>query len=129
MAQKVTFVDDMDGSEGAETVSFAFKGKAYEIDLSSKNVDKLMKALQPFIDAGRASGGGTRAPRAPGGANTPRTDYASPDHAGTPHRGRITDAEKLTVKENLDRVNENLKAKGLRTIDPSDAEMKAKYDL
>jgi Lsr2 len=55
MAQTVivTVTDDIDGSEGAETVSFSFAGQGYEIDLSQKNHDKFKKGLQPFIDAGR----------------------------------------------------------------------------
>lgn len=55
MAQKVQIImtDDLDGSEGTETVSFAIDGKAYEIDLSEKNADKLRTALHPFMDKGR----------------------------------------------------------------------------
>ena len=42
MAQKVeiTVVDDLDGSPAAETVSFAFGGTSYEIDLSSRNAER-----------------------------------------------------------------------------------------
>lgn len=38
MAQRVitTLVDDIDGTEAAETISFAVEGKSYEIDLSEK---------------------------------------------------------------------------------------------
>ncbi len=52
----VTVVDDIDGSEGAETVTFSFDGQSYEVDLSLKNRDKFQKALQPFIDSGRRTG-------------------------------------------------------------------------
>jgi hypothetical protein len=34
-----------------------------------------------------------------------RVDYATIEHAGRPHRGRITDAEKELVRNNLDRIN------------------------
>jgi hypothetical protein len=30
-------IDDLDGTEGAETVAFALDGVSYEIDLSEKN--------------------------------------------------------------------------------------------
>jgi len=40
--------DDIDGGDAVETVTFAFKGGQYEIDLSQKNVDKMVKALQPY---------------------------------------------------------------------------------
>ena len=38
MAQKVQvlLVDDLDGGEASETVSFSLDGTAYEIDLSSE---------------------------------------------------------------------------------------------
>jgi hypothetical protein len=49
----ITITDDIDGSEGAETVTFSFEGQAYEIDLSSKNLGNFRKGLQPFIDSGR----------------------------------------------------------------------------
>jgi hypothetical protein len=55
MAQQTTvkWVDDLDGSEAVETVSFSLGKKAFEIDLSDENVDKINEALAPFIDAGR----------------------------------------------------------------------------
>ena len=52
----VTVTDDIDGSEGAETVTFGFDGQNYEIDLSRKNRDKFKKGLQPFIDSARRVG-------------------------------------------------------------------------
>jgi hypothetical protein len=55
MAKSVHVVvsDDLDGSEGAETVSFGYDGASYEIDLSEKNRTKLDKAFAPFIEHGR----------------------------------------------------------------------------
>jgi hypothetical protein len=52
-----TLTDDIDGGEAAETVTFAFKGTQYEIDLSKKNLDRMIKALQPYTTAARKSGG------------------------------------------------------------------------
>ncbi|MEU5577764.1 Lsr2 family protein [Streptomyces huasconensis] len=59
MAQKVQvlLIDDLKGGEADETVTFALDGKSYEIDLSSKNADKLRGALEEFIKAGRRTGG------------------------------------------------------------------------
>ena len=47
VAQKtvVTFEDDLDGSAAEGTVTFALNGVQYELDLSKKNRDKLLKAL------------------------------------------------------------------------------------
>ena len=49
----VVVTDDIDGSPAAGTVTFAFSGQEYEIDLSQKNRVRMEKSLQPFIDAGR----------------------------------------------------------------------------
>jgi L-alanine-DL-glutamate epimerase-like enolase superfamily enzyme len=55
MAKTVSVVvtDDLDGTTGAETVTFAVNGQAYEIDLAEKNRAKLKESLRPFMDAGR----------------------------------------------------------------------------
>ncbi|MEO3936706.1 histone-like nucleoid-structuring protein Lsr2 [Dermatophilaceae bacterium Soc4.6] len=54
MAQRtiVTITDDLDGSDDAETVVFSFKDTVYSVDLSSRNQQKMLKALEPFITAG-----------------------------------------------------------------------------
>jgi hypothetical protein len=49
--------DVIDGGDADETVTFSFKGTQYEIDLSKKNVDEMVKALQPYTSAARRSGG------------------------------------------------------------------------
>ncbi len=61
MAQKTTvqLVDDIDGSEADETVSFGLDGTNYEIDLSSDHASALRDALAQYVGAARkASGGG-----------------------------------------------------------------------
>jgi hypothetical protein len=77
MAKNVSVVitDDLDGSPDAETVAFGFDGHNYEIDLSQKNLVKLQKSLQPFMDAGRkaAHRQALKAPR----AASPRVDRAA----------------------------------------------------
>jgi hypothetical protein len=59
MAQQVNvrFVDDLDGSEAASTVSFGLDGRRYEIDLSNDNAAKLRDSLASFVAAARKSGG------------------------------------------------------------------------
>ena len=52
-----TLTDDIDGGDADETVTFTFNGTQYEIDLSKKNLDKMVKALQPYTTAARKSGG------------------------------------------------------------------------
>src|SRR3712207_7701375 len=58
-----------------------------------------------------------------------RRDFTSPEHAGEPHRGRITDAEKEYVRNNLAEVNRRLREKGMREIDPNDPEMAERYGV
>ncbi|GHE74702.1 Lsr2 family protein [Streptomyces longispororuber] len=59
MAQKVQvlLVDDLDGGEADETVTFALDGKSYEIDLTTANADKLRGLLEPYLKSGRRTGG------------------------------------------------------------------------
>jgi hypothetical protein len=63
------------------------------------------------------------------GERRPRVDYSSPEHAGEPHRGRITEAEKDFVQNNLEEVNARLERDGHRTIDPNDRDMAERYGL
>ena len=59
MAQKVQviLVDDIEGGEAEETVSFGLDGVAYEIDLSGKNANSLRDALSPYVEVARRVGG------------------------------------------------------------------------
>ena len=58
-----------------------------------------------------------------------RIDYSSPEHAGEPHRGTISEAEKAYVRDHLEEVNERLRRKGMREIDPTDPKMAERYRL
>lgn len=62
MAQKVNIilVDDIDGSEAAETVSFALDGTSYEIDLSQANAAALREAVSGYVGHARKVSGGSR---------------------------------------------------------------------
>jgi Spy/CpxP family protein refolding chaperone len=55
MARNVQVVvsDDLDGSDGAETVSFGLDGVSYEIDLTEKNRAKLEEDFAPYVSAAR----------------------------------------------------------------------------
>jgi hypothetical protein len=55
MAQKVNIilVDDLDGSDATETVSFGLDGTSYEIDLSDKNAAQLRDALSGYVGHAR----------------------------------------------------------------------------
>jgi Lsr2 len=56
--------DDLDGSTGAETVSFSYRGTSYEIDLGKRNASTFDKTMKPYTDAARkvtSARGGRRA--------------------------------------------------------------------
>ena len=55
MAQRVNvlLVDDIDGSDAAETIPFGLDGTRYEIDLNSGHAHELREALEPFVKAAR----------------------------------------------------------------------------
>jgi hypothetical protein len=59
MAKRVTesLVDDLDGSEAAETLRFSIDGADYEIDLSENNASEFHDAFAPYISAARRVGG------------------------------------------------------------------------
>lgn len=66
MAKKVsvTWVDDIDGSTPAdETLTFAFDGVSYEIDLSAENAEEFRSAMARWIENGRKVSGTRRAAR------------------------------------------------------------------
>jgi hypothetical protein len=79
MAQRVNvvLVDDIDGSEAAETVTFGLDGAQYEIDLSADNADKLREALAPYVGHGRRAGGRRRSSGGSGRSSGSRSAAAS----------------------------------------------------
>ena len=72
MAQKVNIVlvDDIDGSDATETVSFGLDGTSYEIDLNDSNAAALREALSPYVGHARKVTGGTRGRKSRGSATT-----------------------------------------------------------
>lgn len=59
--EQIELIDDLDGSEAAETVEFTLDGINYEIDLSAANATDLRDALAQYIESGRRVGGRKRA--------------------------------------------------------------------
>jgi len=95
MAQKVNIVlvDDLDGSEATDTVSFALDGASYEIDLNSKNAGKLRDALASYVGHARKVGGrrtaGRRGVSSAGVAAKDVRAWARGNGYDLPDRGRI----------------------------------------
>ena len=98
-------VDDLDGSEAGETLSFGLDGASYEIDLSKKNAAGLRKVLARYIDVARTSRGGRPkatsrpkkvSPRKKNGRSTYEIaelrEWAGANKIKVPARGRIPHA-------------------------------------
>ena len=100
MAQitQVRLLDDLDGGEAAESVSFSLDGKSYEIDLSEKHAAALRDAFAPFVSSARRAGGttATARPRMSTRAGRPRAEtaaireWASANGMEVSARGRIS---------------------------------------
>ena len=74
--QKI-LIDDLDGGEANETVTFAIDGSAYEIDLSGDNAKKLREALSSFVSSARRAEGASARGRKRGGNQRPSREKSS----------------------------------------------------
>ena len=96
---QVSLVDDIDGSEAAETVLFGLDETYYEIDLNTAHADALRTTLARYARAGRKV---RRTPRQTARTKS-KTPATGPDHTGirawareqgmdVGERGRVPDA-------------------------------------
>jgi hypothetical protein len=53
VAIRITRIDDIDGTEGAEATTLELDHKAYEIDLCARNRVRLIRVIRPFIERAR----------------------------------------------------------------------------
>ena len=94
---------------------------AFDKLASDKPMSELLLTARPAKPARRAR---AAAPATPRGIS-----YDALEHAGEPHKGRITEAERELVRDHLDAINERLAKQGIRTIDPKDPEHISRYGL
>lgn len=94
MASRVTttLVDDTDGSEASETISFGLDSVSYDIDLSDLNAKKLREDLAPWIEVARKTGGRRSATRKASSEidNTAVRAWAEANGIEVSKRGRIS---------------------------------------
>ena len=100
MAQKVNIVlvDDLDGSEATESVSFGLDGTSYEIDLNEKNAAQLRDALAPYVGHARKVGAASRrngrrsstSAASDGPSARDIRDWARENGFEVPDRGRVS---------------------------------------
>ncbi len=95
MAQRTILVDDLDGGDAAETVSFALDGVSYEIDLNEENAAQLRDDLANWIGHARGQGGSRRRTARRSSSKTTVADnatiraWARENGYGISDRGRI----------------------------------------
>ena len=95
MAQKVNIVlvDDIDGSEATETVSFALDGTSYEIDLNDTNATALRDALAGYVGharkVGNSRGRKARSAASSGPSARELRDWARSNGYEVSDRGRV----------------------------------------
>ena len=99
MAQKVNIVlvDDLDGTEATETVTFGLDGTTYEIDLNDANAAALREALSGYVGhARKVTGGSRRARKAAGSSSSSSSntkdvrEWAKAQGMDVSERGRIS---------------------------------------
>jgi len=78
-------IDDLDGGDAAETVTFGLDGTSYEIDLSKRNAAAMRKSLARYVAAAR---------RTSGSRSRPSVRRDSPPTAKRSARKRSTSAKR-----------------------------------
>ena len=90
--------------------------------LASQNpMEELLITARPARRSPRTSASGT--------SRGDRLDYTSLEHAGKPHKGKTTDAEKRLVRDHFDELNLRLAAQGIRVISLTDPDHVQRYGL
>ncbi|MFJ6383700.1 hypothetical protein ACIQI7_27300 [Kitasatospora sp. NPDC092039] len=105
----------------AEPQTVVMEAGTFDRLASAAPMAEVLRGARP---AARSAGHGAAA-----ATHRERVDYASLEHAGRPHKGRTTEAERQTVQRHLDEINERLAAEGVRTIDLENVEHVTRYGL
>lgn len=93
---QIVLIDDLDGSEAAEAVTFGLDGTTYEIDLSEANAAALREALAPYLakatrvsSTGKARQARKRASAGGGESATEIREWARSQGMEVSARGRV----------------------------------------
>ena len=114
-------VIDLYLSDDIEPRRIVMEADAFDKLATQSSMAELLTAARPVRRSARSSG--------TGGSRGERLDYATREHAGKPHKGKITDIEKQLVRDHLDEINERLAGQGLRAISLTDPEHVERYGL
>jgi hypothetical protein len=130
MTAEATEIEKAGGQAALVDLYFPGDEQPRRVVLDVAEFDKLAtdRPMSEILAAARPA---RRSSRSAAGAASreDRANYATIEHAGKPHKGKTTDAEKRLVREHLDEINERLAAQNLRTISPADPEHVQRYGL
>ena len=93
-------------------------------------MSELLITARPARKSSRsASATSSRGSRATSNGAAGKVNYATLEHAGEPHKGKITDTERQLVQEHFEEINDRLVNQGMRTISLADPDHVARYGL
>jgi hypothetical protein len=104
MAQRVEvkLIDDLDGGDATETVSFSLDGVSYEIDLSDKHAKKLRDEFATWTGHARRSGtGGARSAsrrRSASAGGAKRTDLGAVREWARANGHQVSDRGRISAE-------------------------------
>lgn len=105
MAQRVEvkLVDDLDGSEATDSITFGFEGIEYAIDLNTKNAEAFRKAIAPYLGAATRVGKGRKSSAGAAKKSNAKEvrEWGIQNGYDVPARGRIP----AEVQQAFDAVN------------------------
>ena len=94
---------------------------AFDELATDRPMSELLLTARPARPARRTKSAAAAGPR---GVN-----YDTLEHAGEPHKGKITDAERQLVQQHFEEINDRLVNQGLRTISLADPDHVERYGL
>jgi hypothetical protein len=114
-------VVDLYLADDLEPRRIVMEADAFDKLATENPMEQLLIAARPVRRSPRTSAGT--------GSRGDRVDYSTLEHAGKPHKGKVTDTEKQLVRDHLDQINQRLAGQGIRTISLADPDHVERYGL
>jgi hypothetical protein len=129
LADEATGIEKAGGQAALVDLYLPGSDRPRRVVLDAAEFDKLAtdRPMSELLAAARPARRASRAAAVP--AREDRINYGTFEHAGKPHKGKTTDAEKRLVRDHLDEINERLAAQNLRAISLTDPEHVDRYGL
>jgi hypothetical protein len=98
-----------------------------ELLITARPARKTSRSASATSSRGSRSASGNGGNSSNSGAG--KVNYATIEHAGEPHKGKITDTERQLVQQHFEEINDRLVSQGLRTISLADPDHVERYGL